>query len=104
MYYPAAVFAFTGIILQVLSAISASDITSAALGILGITFLWDALEFFRQEKRVRIGRAPANPRNPRHARFLSDLQTATILNPLDRDPTGRPIAAEEIKSPGESAA
>jgi len=42
------------------------------LGILGITLLWDAFEIYRQQNRVKHGHAPANPNNPRHARFLAD--------------------------------
>lgn len=63
---------------------------SAALGILGITFLWDALEFKRQERRVKIGHAPANPSNPRHAAFLrAGLGTTAQL--LKREPSGQPV-------------
>lgn len=51
---------------------------SAALGILGVTLLWDAYEFRRQEKRVKIGHAPANPANPRHARILADYPSASV--------------------------
>lgn len=68
---------------------------AAALGILGMTLLWDAYEFYRQEKRVKIGHAPANPDNPRHARFLAEYPTATTLDLLDRDPLGHPVGAEE---------
>ena len=46
---------------------------SAALGIASVTSFWDAFEFIRQQKRVRRGHAPANPHNPRHARFLAEL-------------------------------
>lgn len=68
---------------------------AAALGILGMTLLWDAYEFYRQEKRIKIGHAPANPANPRHARFLAEYPTATTLDLLDRDPLGRPVGPEE---------
>jgi uncharacterized membrane protein YfcA len=68
---------------------------SAALGILGVTFLWDAFEFYRQEKRVKTGHAPANPRNPRHKRVLAEHPSATTLDLLDRDPVGRPVDADE---------
>lgn len=68
---------------------------SGALGILGVTLLWDAVEFYRQERRVRIGHAPANPNNPRHARILAESATATTLDLLDREPVGRPVTPEE---------
>lgn len=68
---------------------------SAALGILGVTLLWDAYEFYRQEKRVKVGHAPANPDNPRHARILAEYPSATTLDLLNRDPVGRPVNAEE---------
>jgi len=68
---------------------------AAALGILGMTLLWDAYEFYRQEKRIKIGHAPANPDNPRHARFLAEYPTATTLDLLDRDPVGRPVGPDE---------
>lgn len=61
----------------------------SALGILGVTLLWDALELKRQERRVRRGHAPANPLNPRHAAFLSEPGTmATALDLLKRGPEG----------------
>lgn len=68
---------------------------SAALGILGMTLLWDSFEFYRQEKRIKTGHAPANPRNPRHARFLSEYPSATTLELLNRNPVGRPVSPEE---------
>ncbi len=68
---------------------------SAALGIFGMTLLWDAFEFYRQEKRVKTGHAPANPHNPRHKRFLAEFSSATSLDLLSRNPVGRPVNAEE---------
>jgi uncharacterized membrane protein YfcA len=68
---------------------------SAALGIFGVTLLWDAYEFYRQEKRVKIGHAPANPDNPRHTRILAEYPSATTLDLLGRDPVGRQVDAEE---------
>lgn len=68
---------------------------SAALGIFGVTLLWDGYEFYRQEKRVKIGHAPANPDNPRHARILAEYPFATTLDLLGRDPVGRTVDAEE---------
>lgn len=70
--------------------------TSAVSGIIGITFLWDAFEFVRQEKRVKIGHAPANPNNPRHAYILSQYPSATTVNIMDRDPRGIPYTQTEI--------
>jgi len=46
----------------VASLFVSSDIASAALGIVGITTLWDGVEMFRQERRVNKGHAPRNPR------------------------------------------
>ncbi len=64
-----------------------SLLPSLALGILGITLLWDSLELFRQQARVRKGHAPANPDNPRHAAFLAQpASRATTINLLGRDP------------------
>jgi uncharacterized membrane protein YfcA len=68
---------------------------SAALGIFGVTLLWDAYEFYRQEKRVKVGHAPANPDNPRHARMLAEYPSTTTLDLLNREPVGRPVSAEE---------
>jgi uncharacterized membrane protein YfcA len=68
---------------------------SAALAIFGVTLLWDGCEFYRQEKRVKIGHAPANPANPRHARILAAYPCATTLDLLGRDPVGRTVDSEE---------
>ena len=68
---------------------------STALGILGITLLWDAFEIYRQQNRIKHGHAPANPNNPRHAKILKEYSSATILDLLKRDPVGRPVSPEE---------
>lgn len=65
------------------------------LGILGITLLWDAFEIYRQEKRIKHGHAPANPKNPRHVKILAKHPAATTLDLLKRDPVGRPVSPEE---------
>ncbi len=85
---PAGLFAAAGLVCEWFSLSSSDLSTSAVFGILGITLLWDALEFARQQARVRQGHAPANPLNPRHARILREYPTATILNLLGRDPLG----------------
>ena len=84
-----------GLGLEICSLLSADLLLSTATGILGVTLLWDSFEFWRQQKRVIKGHAPANPKNPRHARILVESQTATTLDWLNRDPVGRPISAEE---------
>ena len=84
-----------GLALEAVSLTAASRPLSAAAGILGVTVLWDALEFVRQEKRVQKGHAPANPANPRHARILAEYPSATTLDLLNRAPVGRAVSAED---------
>lgn len=76
-----------GLGLETWSLVTDSRIISAFTGILGITVLWDALEFVRQEKRIKKGHAPAKPTNPRHARILTAYPAATTINLLKREPT-----------------
>ena len=78
-----------GLALEVTALLSRSLYLSGALGIVGITVLWDALEFTRQHNRVKHGHAPANPANPRHAHLLAESKSATTINWLDREPLGR---------------
>jgi len=94
---PAALFLLTGFVLEYLSIAASHILVSTVFGILGFTFLWDALEFFRQQRRVRTGHAPANPQNPRHARFLLDHASATTFDWLDRLPRGRALTLDEIR-------
>jgi len=84
-----------GLITEYLSLISLNRSLSTALGILGITLLWDAFEIYRQEKRIKQGHAPANPNNPRHAKILTEHPTATTLDLLKREPIGRQVSSEE---------
>jgi hypothetical protein len=65
---PAPVFLVLGLGFLVLSLLVTSNLASAALGIVGMTTLWDAVEFVRQEQRIRRGHAPANPDRPVDAR------------------------------------
>lgn len=88
-------FALIGIFLQIGSFLSHSMVLSAALGILGMTALFDSFEFFRQQKRVIKGHSPANPANPRHARILEQHTSATTLDLLKRNPIGRKVDHEE---------
>ena len=80
------------------SLTTVNKIISTVFGIMWITFLWDGLEFFRQQQRVIKGHAPANPDNPRHQKILSHYPSATTENLTDRDPRGYPYTDEEIRS------
>jgi hypothetical protein len=94
--WPPILIALTlGLILEIWSLITDYHLLSTALGILGITTLWDALEFVRQEKRVKKGHAPANPENPRHVQILANYPSATMLDLLKRDPFGRSVSPVE---------
>src|SRR5512137_736010 len=77
-----------GLALEVIALSSASLYVSGACGILGMTVLFDALEFRRQFKRVKKGHAPANPHNPRHAPLLA-AGKATTIDRLRREPVGQ---------------
>ncbi|HNA53893.1 MAG TPA: DUF4491 family protein [Anaerolineales bacterium] len=77
---------------------------SAICGIFSVTLFWDALEIaVRQPKRIKHGHAPANPKNPRHAKILAEYPEATTIDWLDRDPRGAPYSAAELASIKESA-
>jgi hypothetical protein len=84
-----------GLSLEIFSLITDDLLLTTASGILGVTLLWDSFEFWRQQKRVIKGHAPANPDNPRHARILAENPTATSLDLLDRDPVGHPVSEAE---------
>jgi hypothetical protein len=92
---PTICFALLGILLLIGSFLINSLTLSATLGILAMTALWDAYEFFRQEQRIIKGHAPANPNNPRHIEILKKHATATTLDMLKRDPIGRPTNHDE---------
>jgi hypothetical protein len=77
-----------GLALEVAALSSSSLYVSGVCGILGMTALFDALEFRRQFKRVKKGHAPANPNNPRHAAVLAE-GVATTSDALKREPTGQ---------------
>jgi hypothetical protein len=84
-----------GMLFETVALLSSSLQVSAATGIFGITLLWDALEFWRQHRRVEKGHAPANPNNPRHAQILAGSGAATTTDLLNRDPIGRPVGLRE---------
>ncbi len=85
---PMLIAAIIGLALEIAALSSTSLYVSGACGILGMTALFDALEFRRQFKRVKKGHAPANPNNPRHAPLLAAGQ-ATTIDLLKRDPVGQ---------------
>ena len=55
---------FAGLVFLFLSLQIPDNLTSASLGILGMTTLWDSFELIRQEERIRRGHAPPNPNRP----------------------------------------
>lgn len=90
LWLPAIVFCSLGILAETFSITARALPVSTALGIVGITWLWDSLELVRQERRVRRGHAPANPRNPRHAAFLAESGSrATTADLLKREAQDR---------------
>lgn len=97
IWIPSAIALILGIALELLSLWIASRSLSAFCAILGVTLLWDALEFHRQQNRIKEGHAPANPRNPRHARILAGYPEATTIDWLDRVPTGKPISTADVR-------
>jgi hypothetical protein len=84
IWLPATIFAAAGLALEFLSLSTVNFPLSTVFGILGITALWDALEFIRQQRRICKGYAPANSRNPRHVKILAEYPSATIDDLLKR--------------------
>jgi hypothetical protein len=95
IWLPTLIFISLGLIAEYYSLITVHLPLQNTLGIIGITLLWDALEFTRQQKRIIKGHAPANPNNPRHAKILAEHKTATTLDLLKRDPIGHVVSADE---------
>lgn len=88
IWFPTVLFSASGLFVEYCSLLTGGILFKTALGIFGVTLLWDALEFTRQQRRVRRGHAPANPANPRHMRFLGEPDShATLADPLKREPT-----------------
>jgi hypothetical protein len=92
---PIVVALLLGLTFEIYSLLTTRLLLSTATGILGVTLLWDGIEFWRQQKRVIKGHAPANPHNSRHTRILAESPAATTLDLLDRDPVGHPVSKEE---------
>lgn len=74
-WLPWPLFLAAGLAAEAAALLARDPLTGGVLGIVGMTLLWDALEFGRQERRVRRGHAPANPANPRHRRLRSEEET-----------------------------
>jgi len=69
-WLPWPLFLTAGLAAEAAALLVRDRLAGGVLGIVGMTLLWDALEFGRQERRVRRGHAAANPANPRHRRLL----------------------------------
>jgi hypothetical protein len=95
IWLPTVIFTFLGIASEWFSLSTSNLFLSTASGILGFTFLWDALELTRQQNRIKKGHAPANPNNPRHARLMHEYTSVTTLDLLKRDPIGKQVSHHE---------
>ncbi len=95
IWIPTMIFATFGVLIEIFLLTTVNRPLSTVFGITGITLLWDALEFARQQKRIVKGHAPANPNNPRHAKILADHKSATSRELLKRDPIGHAVSADE---------
>jgi hypothetical protein len=95
IWLPTVIFTFLGIASEWFTLLTTNLLLSTASGILGFTFLWDALEFTRQQNRIKKGHAPANPNNPRHARLMREYDSVTTLDLLKRDPVGKQVSQPE---------
>jgi hypothetical protein len=94
IWIPSTIFAILGILVEYLSLSMVNRQWSVAFGILGITLLFDSLELTRQQNRVKKGHAPANPKNPRHAKILVEYSSATTQDFLRREPIGHTTTDE----------
>jgi len=93
IWLPTVVAIAFGLGLEYLSFVTDNLSMKIISGIVGITLLWDALEFTRQQHRIERGHAPANPNNPRHAVFLAKPNTrATTQDLLKREPRDNLVA------------
>jgi len=102
LWAPALIALAFGVGFEIVSFLTSNLSLSAMCGILGVTLLWDSFEFYRQQKRIKHGHAPANPNNPRHARILAEYPNATTFDWLDRDPRGSVYSPAELTSMKES--
>lgn len=92
-----------GLSMEIVGVFSANPYVTTVLGILGMTSLWDALEFTRQQRRIQTGHAPANPDNPRHASILAESGSATTIDWLKRSSVGRQYSTDELRDISENS-
>jgi uncharacterized protein DUF4491 len=95
IWIPTTLFATFGLFTEYWSLTTSNRHLSSAFGILGITLLFDALEFTRQQNRIKKGHAPANPNNTRHAKIITEYSSATARDLLKRDPIGHVVTIDE---------
>src|SRR5512135_610950 len=95
IWLPSLIYGLLGVACEIGAFLSVHPALEAALGILGITFLFDAFEMVRQQRRIIKGHAPAHPDNPRHARILAEHASATTNDLLKREPVGRLVGVDE---------
>ncbi len=50
--HPAIPFFFSGVVVLLASMLVQNNLLSAVLGLIAITFAWDGVEMYRQEKRM----------------------------------------------------
>ena len=98
LWVPTLLFLSVAALLAFVSFFTPDLSLSAVSGILAMTLGYDAYELFHQQKRVRKGRAPANPNNPRHATILAEYPLATTMDWLHRDPRGAAYSSAELAS------
>ncbi len=85
LWIPMAIFAASGIVLELVATRLSDRSLSMTCGIVGMILLWDVLEFKRQARRVQIGHAPANRANPRHAAMLENFPLPTTTQAFTGD-------------------
>ncbi|WP_322493949.1 DUF4491 family protein [Chloroflexus sp.] len=90
---PMVALIIAGLILNVAALFAPNVTIGGVCSVVGIALWWDAFELVRQDRRVRHGHAPANPNNPRHARYLAEGK-ATLHDPLDREPSDPVVDAQ----------
>ena len=98
VWVPSLITLILGLLMELGALLSDNQYLAAALGILGVTVLWDALEFWRQQERVRKGHSPANTDNPRHVSIMQTNGMATTVDWLNRNPAGRALSPDEIQT------